>query len=178
MPKDIYGVFCYPIDQNSIQRLMHNINVATQQKAERVHILFQSTGGSVPDGICLYNFLKGAPIKVILYNVGTIASIATLAFLAAQERIASRFATFMIHRVTSPVLPLTVDAHHAMRKPLELDDSRVLEIMRLHMTIKEDDWNNLGNNQLWLTAKQALEDKFVDKIGDFAPPKGTMLYTF
>ncbi len=50
------------------------------------YFLISSPGGSVNDGIVLYNFIKALPAKIIMHNIGVIDSIATVIFLAANER--------------------------------------------------------------------------------------------
>lgn len=63
-----------------------------------MHAVFQSTGGGIGDGICLYNVFKALSIDLTLYNTGHVASIAVLAYLGAKHRKVSRHAAFMIHR--------------------------------------------------------------------------------
>jgi ClpP protease-like protein len=78
--------FVGTIDQASFQRVIAGIAAAMANKVQEVHLLFQSTGGTVADGICLYNFLHRLPVEISLYNVGTVASIGALAYLGAKIR--------------------------------------------------------------------------------------------
>jgi ATP-dependent Clp protease, protease subunit len=71
-PPNVYLTFCSAIDQASVGRLLLALDVATQRNAQEVHLLFQSTGGTVGDGVCLYNFLRTLPVKLTLYNVGSV----------------------------------------------------------------------------------------------------------
>src|SRR5581483_68491 len=100
LPPEIFATFCSGIDQASVQRLMNSVAIATQKGVEHVHLLFQSTGGLVADGVCLYNFFKALPLKLTIYNVGSIQSIATIAYLGAQTRIANANSVFAIHRTS------------------------------------------------------------------------------
>lgn len=102
--------------------LANGINIATQQGAKRVHLLFQSSGGSVGDGIFLHNFFKNCPIDVAVYNAGTVASIGVVAFLGAKTRIVSKHATFMVHPSTNAPQPVnTADRLKAVVESLRLD---------------------------------------------------------
>src|SRR4051812_13650383 len=93
----VFAVLAGEINQFSLHRLFHVITSAAQNN-RATHLLLQSTGGNASDGVALYNFLKRFPIPVTIYNVGTVASAATIGFLGAHTRLASRYAAFMIHR--------------------------------------------------------------------------------
>jgi ATP-dependent Clp protease protease subunit len=97
---DAYGVFCGQIDQAALQRIFQNLSLATNPalNIKSVHLLFQSSGGFVGDGVCLYNFFRSFPVDLTLYNVGSVLSIATIAYLGAKTRKASARAMFGIHR--------------------------------------------------------------------------------
>src|ERR1700737_2724923 len=100
-----YATFAGPIDQQSVQRFFTSIAAGSANKIEHIHILFQSFGGAVADGICLYNFFRALPIDLTLYNGGNVSSAATIAFLGAKGRKVTANATFMIHRAQSPGHP-------------------------------------------------------------------------
>jgi ATP-dependent Clp protease, protease subunit len=158
---------------------MHCMNVATQGKAERVHILFQSAGGNVGDGIALYNFLRTCPVDLTLYNVGTVASVGVIIFLGANRRVSHKHATFMVHRSTS----FPVGAHPAEKleftaKALRMDDERTEAILREHLRFEEGKWAELRNNaEFWFTGDEALKNGLITEIDDFAPPPKTTLYS-
>jgi ATP-dependent Clp protease protease subunit len=176
---EIYAVFCGFIDQASAQRLLNAAAMATQNpNVKHLHLLFQSTGGFVGDGICLYNFLRSLSIGVSLYNVGSVQSIATVAYLGAKTRKVSAHATFMIHRSTfTPQMP-TADRLQAAAQMLTIDDRRTEDILRKHLTMSDEDWSNLRNNEFWFTAEDALKNGLATEIGEFAPPKGTPIFGF
>src|SRR5689334_19776532 len=89
-PAPNYGTFCGPITTDTVGRFIHCLNVGTQSNSGPIHILFQSGGGNIGDGIALYNFLRTYPIEVTLYNVGTVASVGVIIYLAAKNRMVSR----------------------------------------------------------------------------------------
>lgn len=70
--------------------------LAAVQAAEiRVRIL--SGGGSVPDGLAIYNALRDHPARIVTINDGLAASIASLIFCAGDERICAANAMTMVH---------------------------------------------------------------------------------
>jgi ATP-dependent Clp protease protease subunit len=86
------------IDNQACNRLFGHIGQIIQAKLSRIHLLIQSGGGIVGDGIAMYNVLSRLPIEVVTYNAGAAESIAVLPYLAGKTRRVSKNATFMIHR--------------------------------------------------------------------------------
>jgi ATP-dependent Clp protease protease subunit len=174
---EIYAVFCGNIDQPSVARIVSGFTSVINNRAPRLHLLFQSSGGLVGDGICLYNFFRAVPIPLTLYNVGAVSSIAALAYLGAEERKVSAHATFMLHR--SHVSPQAAGAERlqAIAKSLILDDQRTEAILRQHLTLSEERWAEHRSQELWFSAQEAIDAGFATAIGDFAPPKGSRVFS-
>jgi ATP-dependent Clp protease, protease subunit len=95
LPSEVYAIFCSGIDQTSIQKIFLAVATASQNNVKHVHLLFQSMGGNVPDGIALYNFFKTAPVDITLYNVGSVQSVAAIAYLGAKHRKSRARASFV-----------------------------------------------------------------------------------
>lgn len=175
--KEVFGVFCDQITQESVRRIALSIAFATQNGFERIHLLFQSTGGFVSEGIVLYNLFKTLPIELVIYNAGGVNSIASIAFLGAKKRVTSARAVFMIHKTT--VSPQFASSHvlKSAADGAVIDDKRTESILRDHLKLTDEDWNALNHNNLYFTGEEAIKLGFADEIGEFAPPKGQMLYS-
>src|ERR1700745_346826 len=124
LPEEIHAIFCGGIDQANAQKAVNGLAQAMGGKAKHVHLLFQSAGGYVGDGVFLYNLFRTIPIEITLYNAGQISSAGVLAYLGANSRVTSRTATFILHRSTkSPQFATATQLDHAA-KTLVLDDER------------------------------------------------------
>lgn len=176
LPKNVYGVFCSGINQDSAQKLANTIAVASNGGVETIHLLWQSTGGSVSDGIFLYNFFRSLPINLVLYNVGQVSSIATVAYLGAKGRKVSASATFMLHRSTNSPQFATATKLSTLAKSLSLDDERTERILREHITLPDDLWTQLDYHDLYLSAEESLQFAIANEVEDFAPPIGTKIF--
>lgn len=176
--KEAYGFFFAEINQTTGQRLMDGISAASRDHYDRMHILFQSTGGTVGDGISLYNFIRNAPLEVFLYNTGTVCSVAAIAYLGATKRFVSQHATFMIHRSkpAAHTIP-TYEGLKAAVKSLEIDDKRTEAIFRRHLQMADQNWSELRQSEFWFTAPDAVTNGMATDIGDFSAPRGVMVYT-
>jgi ATP-dependent protease ClpP protease subunit len=84
--EEIWATFCGDIDAGNVAKFVRGLTTVAAQGTKRIHVLFQSWGGFVGDGVFLYNSLKRLGVEVIFYNAGQVASAATLAFLGAHGR--------------------------------------------------------------------------------------------
>ena len=68
------------------ERVFPFINFSTQifqqQRPDIIQINIASPGGSVAVGMILHNYLKSLPCKLVMHNVGSVDSIATIIFLS------------------------------------------------------------------------------------------------
>lgn len=101
IPEIVYAAFCGDIAQATAAKVVAGLTNAMGAKSKHVHLLFQTAGGYVGDGVFLYNFFRAVPIELTLYNVGQISSAGIIAYLGAKHRKTTRNATFMLHRSTS-----------------------------------------------------------------------------
>jgi ATP-dependent Clp protease protease subunit len=171
----VYAVFAGGIDTQAVARFFNGMTSALAGGQTEMHILFQSWGGNVSDGVCLYNFFRTFPADLTLYNVGNVSSIATIAYLGAKRRKVSTFATFMIHRTTSPGQPATAERLNAIAHSVVADDQRTEAILRSHLALSEEQWSVHRTADLWLTASEAVAGGLAE-LGEFTPPPGARVF--
>lgn len=170
--KIAYAMFAGGIDTNAVNRFMNSIASGIANQVTEAHVLFQSGGGTVGDGVCLYNMFTQIPLNLILDNSGTVCSAAAIAFLGAKHRRFSRHATFMVHRCQTPAQnATTVELRHLAHSAGQ-DDERMEAIIRESSTLSDDQWNIFHAHNLWLSADEALSAGIATEIAEFAPPKG------
>lgn len=172
---DVYAAFAGTIDAAGLQRIMGAAGVAVQNGFTHVHLLFESSGGTVADGICLYNFIRNLPLKLTIYNSGNVGSIAVIAFLGAHSRKASANSTFMIHRTYTPAQNASAQKLPGITKSLSLDDKRTEDVLRQHTKLQPSQWAEIDKGDFFLSAQEALNVGLVDEIADFVPPPGALL---
>lgn len=95
--KIIYINYNADIDEAKTNAVIVAVNGLVLGGYNEVYFLINSNGGSINAGIALYNYLRTLPIKVTMHNMGMIASIATVVFLAGDDRYACPHATFLFH---------------------------------------------------------------------------------
>ncbi|NRR31521.1 ATP-dependent Clp protease proteolytic subunit [Oxalobacteraceae bacterium] len=161
------------VNSDMVRRVFDAVADMTEDRISTAHILIQSNGGYVSDGICLYNYLSKLPIKFVTYNAGAVASIAVILFLCGERRYASDTARFMIHKShASAPHGARPDALRIIVEGLQADDARTEQILREHVQLTEEHWNIHAYSDLHLKATEALGVGMVQEIRDFSPPKG------
>lgn len=176
--KEGHAYFTLSGDVNSdmVRRVFDAVSDMMEDKVTTAHILLQSNGGYVSDGICLYNFLSQLPITFVTYNAGAVASIAVTLFLAGSRRYASETARFMVHKSHATASPgARPDALKIIVDGLRADDLRTEQILRKHVNLTEPHWLVHAYSDLHLTAQEALAVGMIDGVVNFAPPKGVRL---
>ena len=173
------GYFTLSGDVNSdmVHRVFEAVACMTEAGIDTAHILLQSNGGYVSDGLCLYNFLANAPIRFVMYNGGAVASIAVILFLAGKRRYASETARFMVHKSHATASPgARPDALNIIVEGLRADDARTESILRKHIELSPDQWAIHQYSDLHLTARDAKTARMITDVADFAPPRGVHLH--
>lgn len=174
---DVYFTFSDGINQSSVQRIMNNLTLATNNGAPNVHLFFHSAGGSVSDGIALYNFFRAYTTNLVLYNGGMVASIAAISYLGARTRKTSAHAVFMLHKTTNlPLQPAQSGTLQVMAESVALDDRRSDAIRAEHTRIPAERLALLDKYDLFITAQEAVEYGMAQEIAEFSPPTGGKLY--
>jgi ATP-dependent Clp protease protease subunit len=168
-----YFGFTGVIEPAGVGRIAGALNAAVNSGLEEVHLSFSSNGGYVADGIYLHNHIRALPIRVVIYNTGSVGSIAVSAFLGAGERYCSKHAMFMIH----PTTMSTVEGMSARRLQSTLDaaladDDRTDDILRQYSTIPSDVLAARRHSEVHISPRQAVEFGLVQEVREFALPHG------
>lgn len=164
------------VNSDMVHRVFDAVAQMTEEGIDTAHVLVQSNGGYVSDGLCLYNFLANSPIRFVMYNGGAVASIAVILFLSGQRRYASETARFMVHKSHATAQPGSrPDALNIIVEGLRADDARTEAILRKHVELTAEQWSIHQYSDLHLTARDAKTAGMIDDVADFSPPKGQRL---
>ena len=133
--------------------------------ADTIHVRINSPGGSVFDGVAIYNLLKESSAEIIVHIDGAAASIAGVIAMAGDEIIIGRGATFMAHD------PWTWTAGDAgeLRQQADILDTlkKGLVDVFVHRTgIPREEIENILSEETWLTGADAVEMGFADRVAD------------
>jgi len=182
MARSVYAAFAGVIDQLSLARIFQGFAGATNLQApggpfSTVHLLFQSTGGTVGDGIALYNFFRGLPLDLHIYNVGSVQSVAAIAYLGAKHRHTSAHGTFMIHKTSFPAQAgLNAGGRKALTDAATAEDRRIEAIIKERAKIPEGRLVLDAMGQVTFNAQEAVDFGIADDIREFEVPPGNQVF--
>lgn len=175
--KEAWYTLSGDVNSDMVHRVFEAVSGMTEDGIDTAHILVQSNGGYVSDGLCLYNFMANSPVKFVMYNAGAVASIAVILFLCGSRRYASETARFMVHKSHATASPgARPDALNIIVEGLRADDARTEAILRKHVELTPEQWAVHQYSDLHLTSRDAKVAGMVSDIADFAPPKGARLH--
>jgi len=130
-----------PINNSTINSLMSTIDDKMKEGIKDFVLLLSSHGGDTAAGLTGYNYLKGLPVKITTYNIGTVSSIATVLYCIGNRRISVPHAKFLIH-----------DPHWAFQQS-SLEEGEIDEILKRLTVYKQNVAKVIATN----TGKTVLE---------------------
>lgn len=128
-----------------------------------------SPGGDVFDGIAMYNDLIRHPGNVTVEVTGLAASAASYIIIAADTIRIAENAFLMIHNAWT----LAVGDRHQMLKVsefLEEIDGAILDTYAARTGLEPADIENMMDEETWLRADEAIEQRFADEPIALASP--------
>jgi ATP-dependent Clp endopeptidase proteolytic subunit ClpP len=134
----------------------------------RIHLKVNSPGGSVFDGLAIFNTLLSHGAKVTAQVDGLAASIASVITMAASEISMGSNAMMMIH---NPSTLISGDSND-MRKMAETMDkvkTSMITAYRRHTTKSTEQIGALMDAETWMTAGETVDNGFAEKV---ITPKG------
>lgn len=146
-----WGVF-------STQHLIDQVNAAPDD-IEEISLIINSPGGDVVEGFAMYDYLKSLGKKITTKGVGRVASIATVVFLAGDERMIAENTEFMIH---NPWTFAEGDADEMQKRADELRaiENQIAEFYAGRIDGDKDVLLELMAEETTFTADQAIEMGF------------------
>ena len=130
---------------------------------EVINVHINSYGGEVAEGLAIYNMLRNHKAKVRTYCDGFACSIASVIFMAGDERIMGNASLLMVHNAWM----WTYGNANQLRKDaddLDKITQASIEAYKVHVNITEEEIKELLDNETWLLPSEALEMGFATAI--------------
>jgi len=130
-----------------------------------ISLYINSPGGSVTDGMAIYDTMNFLQCDVVTYCVGQAASMATLLLAAGTKgkRYALPNSRVMMHQPTGGATGQTSDISIAAREILRWR-ARMNELIASHTNKTAEEIAADSDRDFYLTAQEALEYGIVDKV--------------
>ena len=128
-----------------------------------INIYINSYGGEVAEGLAIYNTLKRHKATVRTYCDGFACSIASVIFMAGDERIMSNASLLMIHNAWTNI---SGNANELRKQADDLEKitQASINVYLQDVNISEEELRQLLDNETWLTPQEAFEKGFATTI--------------
>jgi ATP-dependent Clp protease protease subunit len=130
---------------------------------DRIDVYLNSYGGEVAEGLAIYNALRRHKAKVVTHCEGFAASIASVIFLAGDERVMCDSSLLMIHNAWT----YAAGDAQALRKQaddLEKITQASVEAYKAHSSLSEEEIKALMDAETWILPAEALEYGFATEV--------------
>lgn len=134
-------------------------------EVDTINVYINSYGGEVAEGLAIYNALKRHKAKVKTYCDGFACSIASVIFMAGDERIMSSASLLMVHNAWSWGSGNANDLRK-QADDLEAITQASINAYMSHVSITEEEVKELLDNETWIAPQDALEKGFASSIID------------
>ena len=153
---------------NAVIALMLFLQMEDPKKDISLYI--NSPGGSVTDGMAIYDTMNFLQCDIVTYCVGQAASMATLLLAAGTKgkRYALPNSRVMMHQPTGGATGQTSDISIAAKEILRWR-ARMNELISIHTNKTPKEIANDSDRDFYLTAKDALAYGIVDKVIEAKP---------
>ena len=144
--------------------------LAEVQPGEPIELRINSDGGNPQTALRIYTMLRAHDGPVTAYIEFMCASACTLITAAADEVVMSNIGWYMIHRIGSEPGPLKdADQTDQLSRIMRAVEDSAVAIYAEKTGIGEDELRDMMSKETWLTAEEALELGFIDRIDEVVP---------
>lgn len=142
----------------SNQFIVNQISAAPKGFDE-VELTINSPGGDVVEGFAMYDYLRSLGVKITTKGVGRVASIATVIFLAGDDRQIAENTEFMIHNPWT-LAEGDADSLEKSAEQLREIENKIASFYAGIIGAKEADLLALMAEETTFTAQQAIDMGF------------------
>lgn len=161
------------IDQGGFYNLTCLQNSLKEADGKDIKVRIRSFGGDVETGFTMYNelrrYAKDHKAKVTTLGEGQVASIATVIFLAGDERILTGHTEPFVHNAWTYS---EGDAKTLVRVATELEkcNNMIADHYALHTDLTRDEALDLMNNDTSISPEEAVKIRFATSIEEVLRP--------
>lgn len=129
----------------------------------KINVFINSYGGEVAEGLAIYNALRHHKAKVVTHCDGFACSIASVIFMAGDERIMSEASLLMVHNAWT-FGSGNAEELRKMADDLDKITQASVAAYKAHSNLTEEEIKALLDGETWILPEEALEYGFATSI--------------
>lgn len=163
----IYGeITSWPWLESDVSAHNLSAQLAELQGISNINVYINSYGGEVAEGLAIYNALKRHPAQVTTFCDGFACSIASVIFMAGDERVMGNPSRLMIHDAWTSVYGANADELRKQADDLDNITQASVKAYMARINITEEELRAKMKAETWLTEEEALEMGFATRIDE------------
>lgn len=172
----IYGdITSWPWKESDVSSYNLSKQLEELKDIEILNVYINSYGGEVSEGLAIYNALKRFKGKVITYADGFVCSIASVIFMAGEERIMNQSSALLIHNAW------TYESGDAKSLRKAADDLDVINELSVKaylekISLKENELREYMDKETWINAEDAVSLGFATSLEENKSEKANQSY--
>lgn len=166
--------FMSPVMNQTASAFMAALANVVNEGHDDVHVFLSTPGGSVADGIAVYNFMMALPVHISTYNLGTVDSIGNVVFQGGRYRVAAPTSRFMFHGVGFDIQQARFELKELRERSqnIENDQSMIADILVRHTNLGSEDVERLFLEAAFISSMDAKDRGIVNEVADVSLPPG------
>lgn len=168
---DIYifgDITSYPWDESDVSSYGLSKALEGLEGVDEIKVRINSYGGEVAEGIAIYNALKNHPAKVVTECAGFACSIASVVFMAGDERVMNEASLLMIHNAWSAYAG-NAEEHRKEADDLDTVTQLSKQIYLAATDLEESELTEWMDAETFIDADTALSRGFATKVIPLEP---------
>lgn len=133
----------------------------------QINVHINSYGGEVAEGLAIYNALRRHKAKVVTTCDGFACSIASVIFMAGDERLMSKASLLMIHNAWTSAYGVNANDLRKLAEDMDAITARSKAAYLDRVSIGEDELSALMDAESWISPDEAVEMGFATGIEEF-----------
>jgi ATP-dependent Clp endopeptidase proteolytic subunit ClpP len=134
---------------------------------EELEVRINSAGGSVFDGMAIYNTLRNRAGNVRIHVDGLAASIASVIAMAGKEIVMEPGAMMMVHNPWNITIG-DADDHRNSADLLDKVRDSLVSAYERRTGLSRNELMSLMDQETWMSAEEAVAFGFADRVGEVA----------
>ncbi|MBR3312642.1 MAG: Clp protease ClpP [Atopobiaceae bacterium] len=163
---DIYifgDITSWPWDEQDVSAYGLAKQLEELGPVDEINVRINSYGGEVAEGIAIYNALKNHPAKVTTECAGFACSIASVIFMAGDERVMNEASLLMIHNAWSRCAG-NADEHRKEADDLDTVTQLSKQVYLAATDLDEAELTEWMDAETFIDSAKALERGFATKV--------------
>jgi len=178
MGNELYIRFRATVNSTTIRQLLECLDDRFRNACSLVHIMISTPGGSVKDGIDIYNYISALPMPVHTYNIGQVDSIGIMIFCAGERRFSVPHARFLLHPISMNVLINHRFDEHLLNEhlnSLRVDQSNIAKVVAHTSGKTEKAILEKIHKRVTLSPEEAKAENLLHEIKSRIIPEGAQI---